>query len=72
LVKLVWIVVFHLWRVFSVCGHLVFLSFFEVEVLPDLVLLFLLSSACNLSPSSKRDKSSLFVKPVPCPNTPSH
>ena len=43
--KLVLTVVFHLWRVFSSCGHLLFLSFFEAEVFPDLVLLFLLSSA---------------------------
>ena len=39
-------VVFQLWRVFSSCGSLLFLSFFEAEVFPDLVLLFLLSSAC--------------------------
>jgi hypothetical protein len=43
--KLVWTVVFHLWRVSSSCGHLLVLSFFEAEVFPDLVLLFLLSSA---------------------------
>ena len=45
--KLVSIVVFQPCRVFSSCGHLLFLSFFEAEVFPDLVLLFLLSSACH-------------------------
>ena len=40
-------VVFHLWRVFSSCGCLLFLSFSEAEVFPDLALLFLLSSACT-------------------------
>ena len=45
--KLVLIVVFQLWRVFSSCGSRLFLSFFEAEVFPDLVLLFLLSSACH-------------------------
>ena len=32
-----WTVVFQLWRVFSSCGSLLFLSFFEAEVFPDLV-----------------------------------
>jgi hypothetical protein len=40
-------VVFQLYRVFSSCGHLLVLSFFEAEVFPDLALPFLLSSACH-------------------------
>jgi hypothetical protein len=40
-------VVFQPWRVFSSCESLLFLSFFEAEVFPDRVLLFLLSSSCH-------------------------
>jgi len=43
--KAVLTVVFQLSLVSSSCGSLLFLSFFEAEVFPDLVLLFLPSSA---------------------------
>jgi hypothetical protein len=40
-----WTVVFHVWQSFSSCALLLFPSSSEAEVLPDLALLFLLSSA---------------------------
>jgi hypothetical protein len=40
-----WTVVFQVWQAFSSCALLLFPSSSEAEVLPDLVLLFLLSSA---------------------------
>jgi hypothetical protein len=45
--KPVWTFAFQIWRAFSSCEPLLFLSFSEAEVSPDLVLLFLLSSACT-------------------------
>jgi len=47
--KFVLIVVFLFCRVFSSCGHLLYLSFSEAEAFPDLVLLFHLSSHVNVS-----------------------
>ena len=66
--KLASSVVFQLCRVFSVCGHLPFLSFFEAEVFPDLVLLFLLSSACQCLRIIKEMILFLF-EAVPCRHT---
>lgn len=43
--KLIWTVVFQVWRAFSSYASLLFLSSAQAEVLSDLVLLFLLSSA---------------------------
>ena len=60
--KLVLTVVFRLCRVFSVCGHLLYLSFFEAEVSHGLVLLFLLSSACQCLLLVKEMTLFFFVK----------
>ena len=61
-------VVFQLWRVFSSCGSLLCLSFFEAEVFPDLVALFLLSSACHCLLIIKENGSFSF-EAVPCLHT---
>jgi hypothetical protein len=62
--KPVWTVVFQLWRVFSSCGCLLFLSFSEAEVLSGLALLFLLSSACTFLLLTKETDSFSFREVV--------
>jgi hypothetical protein len=55
------LVVVQLFQVFSSCVHLLFLSSFLAEVLPDLVPLSRLSSAFQLSPHHLYNVSSLLT-----------